>query len=158
MAPKGKTWLVIILVHLSCYNKIPWTVSEAEKSSASMIRWGSSSWFIIAVFSLCTRTVKNLPAIQETRVWSLDQEDPPRREWQPSPVILAAESHGQRSLAGYIPWGCKRVRHNRATNTHTVLIKWKRLRISLIPFMRFHPEDWSTSQRPHLLIPSTLEG
>ena len=25
-----------------------------------------------------------------------------RREWQPTPVFLPAESHGQRSLVGYI--------------------------------------------------------
>ena len=33
---------------------------------------------------------------------------PWRREWQPTPVFLPRESHGQRSLAGYYsPWGCK---------------------------------------------------
>ena len=32
---------------------------------------------------------------------------PWRREWQPTPVILPGESHGQRSLVGYSPWGCK---------------------------------------------------
>ena len=30
-----------------------------------------------------------------------------RRKWQPTPVFLPGESHGQRSLAGYSPWGCK---------------------------------------------------
>ena len=30
-----------------------------------------------------------------------------RREWQPTPVFLPGESHGQRSLVGYSPWGCK---------------------------------------------------
>ena len=30
-----------------------------------------------------------------------------RRKWQPTPVFLFGESHGQRSLAGYSPWGCK---------------------------------------------------
>ena len=30
-----------------------------------------------------------------------------RKEWLPTPVLLPGESHGQRSLAGYIPWGCK---------------------------------------------------
>ena len=30
-----------------------------------------------------------------------------RRKWQPTPVILPGEFHGQRSLAGYSPWGCK---------------------------------------------------
>ena len=32
---------------------------------------------------------------------------PWRREWQPTPVFLPGESHGQRSLAGYTPWGRK---------------------------------------------------
>ena len=40
---------------------------------------------------------------------------PRRRKWQPTPVFLCGESHGQRSLAGYSPWGRKRVRHNLAT-------------------------------------------
>ena len=30
---------------------------------------------------------------------------PWRRKWQPTPVFLPGESHGQRSLAGYSPWG-----------------------------------------------------
>ena len=30
---------------------------------------------------------------------------PWRRAWQPTPVFLAGESYGQRSLAGYSPWG-----------------------------------------------------
>ena len=29
---------------------------------------------------------------------------PWRRKWQPTPVFLSGESHGQRSLAGYTPW------------------------------------------------------
>ena len=27
-----------------------------------------------------------------------------RRKWQPTPVFLLGESHGQRILAGYSPW------------------------------------------------------
>ena len=30
-----------------------------------------------------------------------------RRTWQPTPVFLPGESHGQRSLAGYSPSGHK---------------------------------------------------
>ena len=29
------------------------------------------------------------------------------RKWQPTPVFLPGESHGQRSLAGFSPWGRK---------------------------------------------------
>ena len=32
---------------------------------------------------------------------------PWRKAWQPTPVFLPGESHGQRSLVGYSPWGCK---------------------------------------------------
>ena len=30
-----------------------------------------------------------------------------KRKWQPTPVILPGEVHGQRRLAGYSPWDCK---------------------------------------------------
>ena len=30
-----------------------------------------------------------------------------RKEWQPALVFLPGEFHGQRSLAGYTPWGYK---------------------------------------------------
>ena len=32
---------------------------------------------------------------------------PRRSAWQPTPVFLPGESHGQRSLAGYSPQHCK---------------------------------------------------
>ena len=32
---------------------------------------------------------------------------PWRRKWHPTPVLLPGKSHGQRSLVGYSPWGCK---------------------------------------------------
>ena len=58
--------------------------------------------------SLVAQMVKNLPAMWETQVQSLGQEDPWRREWQPTPVFLPGESHGQRSLVGHSPWCCKK--------------------------------------------------
>ena len=53
------------------------------------------------------QTVKNLPAMQETRFDFWVGKIPWRRKWQPTPVFLPRESHGQRSLAGYSPQGCK---------------------------------------------------
>ena len=32
---------------------------------------------------------------------------PWRREWLPTPLFLPGEFHGQRSLVGYSPWGCR---------------------------------------------------
>ena len=54
----------------------------------------------------------------ESRLWgemsitSDMQKTPPywhkaKREWPPTPVFLPGESHGQMSLAGDNPWGCK---------------------------------------------------
>ena len=51
--------------------------------------------------------VKNLPAMQETWVLSLGWEDPLEEEMATHCSILAGESHGQRSLVGYSPWGHK---------------------------------------------------
>ena len=47
---------------------------------------------------------------------------PWRREWLPTPVFLPGESHEQRSLAGYSPWGHK-VRHNWATVHSYILLQ-----------------------------------
>ena len=54
--------------------------------------------------------VKNLPARvgdTEMRVPSPGREGPRTRKWQPTPVFLPGESHGQRRLMGYHPWGCR---------------------------------------------------
>ena len=64
--------------------------------------------------------VKNLPAMQETLVQCLGREIPQRTEWQPTPVFLPGEFHGQRSLAGYSPWGHKESdTTEQLTHTHT---------------------------------------
>ena len=52
---------------------------------------------LIPGFSVA-QTVKNLPAMQETQVQSLGQEDPWTKAWLPNPVLLLGETHGQRSL------------------------------------------------------------
>ena len=71
--------------------------------------------------TLGAQTEKSLSAVQETWVWSLDREDSPGEEnGNPlqysfffvfcfffTPVFSRREFHGQRSVAGYCPWGCK---------------------------------------------------
>ena len=53
--------------------------------------------------------VKNPPAKRQKRCrfdpWF--GKIPSRRKWQPTPVFLPGESHGQRSLTGYSPWDQK---------------------------------------------------
>ena len=52
--------------------------------------------------------VKTLPAKQETWIQSLGWDDPLEKEMATHSILLAWEIPGQRSLAGYSPWGCKR--------------------------------------------------
>ena len=70
--------------------------------------------------SLVAQMVKNPTAVQETWVRSLGREDPlGQGEGQPTPVFLPGELHGQRSLAGYSPWGLKELDTTERL-THTV--------------------------------------
>ena len=57
---------------------------------------GSDHQLLIAKFRLKLKKVGNT-----TRPFKYG-----RRQWQPTPVLLPGESHGQRSLVGSGPWGC----------------------------------------------------
>ena len=52
---------------------------------------------------------RNLPTMRETQVQPLGQEDPLEKGMASTPVFLPGESHGQKSLVGYSPWGCKQL-------------------------------------------------
>ena len=69
---------------------------------------------------------KEMVAHSSTLAWKISWMEEPGRlqamgsqrvghDWAtslPFPVFLLSKSHGQRSLVGYYPWGCKRVRHD----------------------------------------------
>ena len=55
--------------------------------------------------SLVPQMLKNLPAMQETQIQCLGQEDPLEKGMATHSSILA---YGQRSLVSYSPWGHKR--------------------------------------------------
>ena len=61
--------------------------------------------------SLVAQMAKYLPAMWETQVHSLGQEDSLKKGMQPTPVFLPGEFRGQRSLVGYSPGG-RRVRRD----------------------------------------------
>ena len=42
------------------------------------------------------------------------------RKQQLTPVLLPGKSHGQRSLVGYSPWGCKQSDTTERLSTHTI--------------------------------------
>ena len=51
---------------------------------------------------------------------------PWRRAWQPTPVFLPEESHGQRGLEGYSLWGLKEFnKTEQPIPTHMILL-WKK--------------------------------
>ena len=71
----------------------------------------------ISMFSGSPRgsVIKNLPAMQETRVWSLGQEDPLEKGMAPYSSILAWEIPRTEEPEGYSPWSYKRVGQDLAT-------------------------------------------
>ena len=81
--------------------------------------WGSRKTLISGErTSLVAQMVKCLPTMWKTQVLSLGQEDPWRRKWQPTPVLLPGKSPGQRSLVGYSPWGRKESDTTERLNIH----------------------------------------
>ena len=66
-------------------------------------------------------------AMDSFNSWS-PHADSRRRQWHSPPVLLPGKSHGQRSLAGYSPWGHKEsdttewlsARTHTHTHTHTL--------------------------------------
>ena len=61
--------------------------------------------FLPAQHSQVALVVKNPPSNKRCGFNSWVRKIPWRRAWQPTPVLLPGESHGQRSPAGYSPWG-----------------------------------------------------
>ena len=77
--------------------------------------------------SLVAQTVKNLPAVQETWVQSLDWEDPLEEGMATTPVFLPGEFHGQRSLVGHSPWD-----HEESDTTKRLLLHKGETDVSLL--------------------------
>ena len=61
-------------------------------------------WATWEAHSVKVNGFKNLFTIWAT--WEA-QDSPGEGAWQSTPVFLSGESHEQRSLEGYSPWGCK---------------------------------------------------
>ena len=77
----------------------------------SLLYWSKAS---LKKASQMALIVKNSPAVQKTEEMWVDpwvRKILWRRKWQPTPVFLPGEFHGQRSLAGYSSRG-RRVIHD----------------------------------------------
>ena len=94
--------------------------------------------------------VKNPPAVQEPqRMWLIPGKIAWRRTWQPAPVFLPGESHGQRSLAGHSPWGCKESDKTEVTvhvHTHPVS-QMRKLKLQqgkkLVQVTQYRQQSWN---------------
>ena len=96
------------------------------------------------------QSVKNLHAMQKTRVQSLGREARLEKKMATHCSFLPGESHGWRSLVGYSPWGHKesdtteRRNHHRPLNSKT---PWEQV---LKLFCWTQPRDSSSSSCPTL--------
>jgi len=95
-------------IWLSEWTELNWT----ELTSPWLGEWWSSR-------VLVAQTVKNLPAKQETQVWSLGWEDPLEKGMATHSSILAWRIPWTKEPGRPQSMGSQRVRHNWATNTHT---------------------------------------
>ena len=81
-----------------------------------------------------------------------------RRKWQPTSVFLPGKFHGQRSLAGYSPWGCRAGQvwaHTHAGASNISNVKYLFLpRLSAVGYTNlFHSLSLEVSERTaHALL------
>ena len=80
--------------------------------------------FPIMMTSLVAQTVKHLPIMWETRVRSLDQEDPLEKQMATHSIILAWEIPWTEEPRGLSPWCCKRAGHDLVTEQQEELEKY----------------------------------
>ena len=64
-------------------------------------------WRDLAATAAVAQMVKNLPAMQETQVWSLGQEDPLEKGIATHSSILAWKISWTEEPEGYSPWTYK---------------------------------------------------
>ena len=113
MTTSKSSWFMDLTFQVLC-NIVLYSIRLLSPPDTSTAEWhfhfgpASVTYWTPTRASLLAQPVNNLPTIQETWVQSTDPEDPWRREWQLTPPFLPGESHGQRSLAGYSPWDCKK--------------------------------------------------
>ena len=69
------------------------------------------------IISLVAQTVKNLPAVWETQVWFLGQEDPLEKEMATHSSILAWRIPWTEEASRLQSMGLQRVGYDWATNT-----------------------------------------
>ena len=100
--------------------------------------------------SLVAQRLKHLPSMQENwiagRLIPGSGRLPWRRKWQPTPVFLPGESHGQRSLVGYTVHGVTKSRTRLSDFTFTFLGQ-SSVPISFVSLFVFYVFSYLLSKR-----------
>ena len=89
-------------------NSFDYSVAYNAKSWKHICKRLIKLWYTYIRSSQGALVVKHLPANAGDVRRRFDpwvRKIPWRRAWQPTPVFLPGEPHGQRSLVGYSPWG-----------------------------------------------------
>ena len=122
--------------HLTCLLRNLYARQEATVRTGH----GTTDWFQIRK-GVCQRCILS-PLCAEYIMQ--------RRWWHPTPVVLPAKSHGQSSLVGCSPWGCK-VRHNWATSLSLfTFMHWRRKWQPTPVFLPGESQGWGSLVGCHL--------
>ena len=118
----GVFFIWILVLHLLC---------AAEKVSSSRIFFGNT--FCSFRDSLVAQMVKRLPAMRETQIWSLGQEDPVEKEMATHSSILAWRIPQIEGPGGLQSVGSHKIRHDWACRITAGLAETQTL--------GFHPQN-----------------
>ena len=104
---------------------IDWWGKTVSKDKLIIV-WLNNFWWVLRQWaSLVAQRVKNLPAVQETWVWSLGWEDSPGGHGNPLQYSCLENPHGQKSLAGYSLWSHKELDATEWLSTHKAIQQGK---------------------------------
>ena len=93
--------------------------SEQQQQTEGGLQLGFGGWSTHKWASLVAQTVKNLPEIQETQVWSLRWEYSLEKGMATHSSILSWEIPGTEEPGGLQSMGSQRIRHDWVTNNFT---------------------------------------
>ena len=120
--------------------------------------------WIYWTYSLVAQRLKCLPAMWETRVQSLGQEDPLEKEMAAHSSILAWRIPWMEEPGGLQSMGSRRVRHDWATSLHftsdsilkrrdiTVSTKVHLVKAMVFPLVMYRCESWTIKKAEHWII------
>ena len=103
-----KAWFSLLRFSQPDEILIPLVLHQHSEGSSSSPRASVRAWFPLIRKALLQPTKSPLQKCLLSNIY-VPTFFPQRKAWQPTPVFLSGESHGQRSLVGYSPYGCKEV-------------------------------------------------